>query len=117
MKYRVGETLFRCSIDDETGRPSRDTYRVRSIRGGKVHAVQINEWTWVKLEWGRNQAHGWADSINEVYRVSCLVGERFDYLHRTKGAALRQARKWHQASIERANRRADRPAAQGEGEG
>jgi hypothetical protein len=104
MKYRIGETLFRCVIDDETGRPSYDTYRVRSIRGDKVHAVQVNEWTWIKLAWGKDQTYGWADRIDPLYRQSCREGERFDCLHRTKGAALRQARKWHEAMIERWNR-------------
>lgn len=104
MKYRVGETLVRCMIDCDTARPSYDTYRVRSIRGGKVHAVHVNEWTWVKLAWGKDQSHGWATTIDPLYRTSCREGERFDCLHRTKGAALRQARKWHAATIERRNR-------------
>lgn len=101
MKYRSGETLVRCVIDDETGRPSYDNYRVRSILCGKVYAVQVNEWTWVKLAWGRDKAHGWARVIDPLYRQSCREGERFDCLHRTRGAALRQARKWHKAMIER----------------
>jgi len=104
VKYRKRETLVRCIIDDETGRPSYDTYRVRTIRGGKVHAVQINEWTWIKLKWGKDQARGWAQTIDPVYRDACREGERFDCLHRTKGAALRQAKKWQQARIERRNR-------------
>jgi hypothetical protein len=103
VKYREGETLVRCIIDEETGRPSYDTYRVRTIRG-KVHAIQVNEWTWIKLKWGKDQSRGWATTIDSVYRVSCREGERFDYLHRTKGAALRQAKKWQQARIERRNR-------------
>ena len=104
MKYRVGETLFRCVIDDETGRPAYDAYRVRSVRGGKVHAIQVNEWTWIKLAWGRDQARGWAKRIEPLYRQSCREGERFDNLHRTKGAALRQARKCHGEMIERHKR-------------
>ena len=104
MKYRVGEMLVRCIIDDETGRPVYDTYRVRSIRGGKVHAIQVNEWTWIKLKWGKDQSRGWATTIDSVYRVSCREGERFDCLHRSKDAALRQAKKWQQDRIERRNR-------------
>lgn len=104
MKYKEGELLVRCVIDDETGRPVYDTYRVRTIRGGKVHAIQINEWTWIKLAWGKDQTRGWAKQIDRLYRESCREGERFDTLHRTKGAALRQARKWHKARIERRNR-------------
>ena len=104
MRYKKGEMLVRCIIDDETGRPSYDTYRVRTIRGGKVHAIQVNEWTWIKLKWGKDQSRGWATTIDSVYRVSCREGERFDCLHRTKGAALRQAKKWQQDRIERRNR-------------
>ena len=104
MKYRVGETLFRCVIDDETGGPAYDAYRVRSVRGGKVHAIQVNEWTWIKLAWGRDQTRGWAKRIEPLYRQSCREGERSDNLHRTKGAALRQARQWNEARIERMNR-------------
>ena len=104
MKYRIGETLFRCVIDDETGRSTYDAYRVRSVRGGKVHAIQVNEWTWIKLAWGRDQARGWAKRVDPLYRRSCREGERFDTLHRTKGAALRQAHKWDKARIERMNR-------------
>jgi len=104
MKYREDETLVRCIIDDDTGRPSYDAYRVRSIRGGKVHAIQVNEWTWIKLAWGKNQTRRWAKTIDQLYRKTCREGERFDCLHRTKGAALRQAKLWQQARIERRNR-------------
>jgi hypothetical protein len=91
-------------IDDETGRPVYDTYRVRTIRGGKVYAVQVNKWTWIKLAWGKDQSRGWAKKIDPLYRQSCREGEQFDCLHRTKGLALRQAKKWQQARIERHNR-------------
>ena len=101
VKYKIGETLHRCVIDGDTGRPSRDIYRVRSIRGGKVHAVMINDLTWVKLKWGKDQTRGWALVIDPVYRMSCREGERFSCLHRTEGAALRQAKQWHQQMIER----------------
>lgn len=113
MKYREGETLVRCIIDDETGRPSYDTYRVSTIRGGKVYAIHINEFTWIKLKWGKDQSRGWAKTIDPVYRESCREGERFACLHRTKGAALRQAKKWQQARIERWNRYSSNSEAHG----
>jgi hypothetical protein len=101
MKYRIGEPLFRCVIDADTGRSSFDTYRVRSIRGCKVYAVQVNKWTWVRQACGKEQTREWAAVIDPVWRTSCREGERFDCLHRTKGAALRQARKWHAAMLAR----------------
>ncbi len=101
MKYRLGQKLVRCLIDGDTLRPSYDVYMVRSIRGGKVYAVLVNEFTWVKLAWGRDQSRGWARVIDPVFRLSCREGCRFDYLHTTKCAALRQARKWHALTIER----------------
>ena len=104
VNYKPGETLYRCIIDEDTLWPHIDVYRVRSVRAGKVHAIQINPWTWIKLKWGTDQARGWAKTIDPVYRDSCRYGERFDYLHRTRGAALRQARKWHLARIARRER-------------
>lgn len=104
MKYKTGETLHRCVIDGDTGRPSRDIYRVRSIRGGKVHAVMVNALTWVRLERGKDQTRGWALVIDPVYRMSCREGDRFSCLHRTEGAALRQAKQWHKNMIERCAR-------------
>ena len=113
MRYKKGEMLVRCIIDDETGRPVYDTYRVRSIRGGKVCAIQVNKFTWVKLAWGKDQTRGWAKTIDSLYRHTCREGERFDCLHRSKDAALRQARKWEKARIERRNRYASNAQAEG----
>jgi len=99
MKYKIGEELHRCIISDETGRPEYDLFRVRSFRGGKVTVILVNQFTWVKLEWGKNQARGWAKRIDCLFYQQCRLGEKFGYLHRTKAAALKQAREWHEAMM------------------
>jgi hypothetical protein len=92
-------------IDSDTGRPLYDVFKVRSIRAGKVFAVQLTEFTWVKLNWGKDQTKGWANGIPSIYRTECREGEKFDCLHRSKTAALRQARQWHKAMLDRIAKR------------
>ena len=104
MKYRIGEKLHECTIDDETGRPSYTEWRIRSQRGGRWHAVQINQWTWIKLHWGRDQTYGWAPSIYPLWRRSWPVGETAPGLFRTRPQALAHERRREAAAIERRSR-------------
>ncbi|GEM_PF-5871865 len=106
MKYKIGETLWLCTLDDETGRPSSyDQFVVRTKRGGKFFAVLKEKGlTWVKKS-KRHGDWGWDDSIPDYCRYSCKVGEKFEGLERTKPHALRTAKRLRAAREKRMQKR------------
>ena len=93
MKYRISEILYSCEIDDETGRASYCEWGIRSICGGKVHAILRDEFTRVKLRRGKDQMRGWAKYIPACCRETRAIGVAFNFLFRTKEQALKYARK------------------------
>ena len=93
MKYKLGETLHSCYIDDETGRASYSQYVVRTKRAGRFHAILKDQCTWVRSRKGKDKTMKWADSIPSWCRESCEVGEKFTSLFRTKRQALAYAKK------------------------
>ncbi len=115
MKYRIGEMLHACWINDETGRPSYSQYVVRTKRGGRFHAILKDEYTWVRLKRGKDKTMCWAKSIPAYCRESCEVGEKFRGLFRTKKQALAYAKKSRQRFLRRDEARAAQPP-QPEGE-
>ena len=96
--YKVGQELYWCYFDEETGKCELDTHKVRTIRGGMVYVIEfVKGVTWVK----RSRKHfdwGWADNIPRVRRSRCRQGDKFAILHTTKRQAyqdeLMSVRKW-----------------------
>lgn len=97
-KYKVGQELYWVFFDDEDGKCELVIYKVRTIRGGVVYAVEfIKGTTWVK----KSRKHfdwGWADNIPGRCRSRCGQGDKFTLLHTTKRQAYHEemmsVRKW-----------------------
>ena len=103
MKYQINEVLHSCFLDDETNRTHHQAWAVRSRRNGKYHAVALNEFTWVKAQWGTDQTRRWAEYIPPEFRRSCNIGEQFYGLFRTKKQAAVHARKCADERARRTN--------------
>lgn len=81
MKYKIGEILYSCYLEDGK-RPSYSKWKIRTKRSGKFYAIMINDYTWVKHQWG--QPRDFAKAIPDYCRDSCKVGDKFRDLFRTK---------------------------------
>ncbi|WP_298983388.1 hypothetical protein [uncultured Roseibium sp.] len=98
MSVRVGDQYWHAYYNEDADKIEWCDYRVRTIRGGYVYAIQkVDNITWGK----RSKKHGdfgWLKSIPSYCRERWRVGEKSDYLSKTKSAALRNAlsflRKW-----------------------
>ncbi len=95
--YNVGQELYRVSWNDEDGKCEQDTYIIRSIRKGRVHATRKTEFTWVKVS-TKHGDYGWAKYIShwdkEAFRPEGLAGLGWKpNVHLTKLAAWKAAKK------------------------
>jgi hypothetical protein len=63
----VGRQLFDVDVDYLSGECEMQIWEIRTIRVGKITAIQRNEWTWVKLS-SKNGDWGWARSIDSFWR-------------------------------------------------
>ena len=68
MALKIGQPFFQVHIDPMDGTCVMAEYRVRTIRGGKVTAIQYMPGiTWVKLS-TKSGDYGWDKSIAPVFR-------------------------------------------------
>jgi hypothetical protein len=91
MKYKEGQTLYSVCIEDD-GKCSMDIYKVRTIRGGIVHAILFDTFTWGKKS-KKHGDFGWLDPIPNWCRERCKEGEKFRHLYTTKLSAWKDAEK------------------------
>ena len=90
---KIGQSYFRISADDD-GKTDWGEYVVRTIRGGRVHAIWKTSFTWVKKS-SKHFDWGWADYIPDWCRESWRVGDKPQYVHSTKLQAINAAIKDH----------------------
>ncbi len=88
MRFKVGQALYRCSIDDD-GKVELTTWIIRSIRKGRAFATEKNEWTWKKLS-KKNGDWGWAKTIPSWLKQSFVGDPDNASLYTTKLAAIRK---------------------------
>ena len=93
MKYKVGQELYSCWADCDTGRINVSVYKIRTIRGGYVYAILLLKYvTWVKKS-KKHYDWGWDDSIPGWLRRKVKVGEKFTDIFTTKRQAYLDCKK------------------------
>jgi len=60
--YKVGQIFYWISIDPDNGQCSFEEHHVRTIRGGEVHAILKDSFTWGKRS-SKNGDFGWLKNI------------------------------------------------------
>ena len=86
MKYKEGQTLYEYISSDTKGTVEIQEWRVRSIRKGRVTAIAVTSFTWVKLS--KKHGHfGWAKSIPQWCRETFSPADTSLRLQTTKRAA------------------------------
>jgi hypothetical protein len=81
----LNQDLYTLTIEDN-GTCHIETYRIKTIRGGKVYACLVDSFTWGKKS-TKHGDFGWLEPIDPLFRKSCNVGDKFYNLHTTKRAA------------------------------
>ena len=87
MNYRIGQELYE-TYADEDGKCEIKKWKVRTIRGGCVYAVQKSGCTWGKLS-SKNGDFGWFKDIPDFLRRKADVGEKIWGLYTTRLQAWR----------------------------
>jgi hypothetical protein len=90
---KVGQILYACYSDGDTGKVSFEEYIVRTIRKGKVYAIMKAPFTWGK----RSTKHGdvgWLDPVPAWCRQR-VDGNMCGFLFTTKLQAIRDEIKGH----------------------
>lgn len=87
MRWKVGQSLWMVMIDDDS-KITMEEYVIRTIRGGKVHAIWKLQCTWGKRS-TKSGDFGWLSPIPAWTRNSWKIdGEPWN-LHTTKLQAIR----------------------------
>lgn len=71
MTFKIGQELYRAWADDE-GKCQCDVWVVRTIKAGKITAIERNEWTWVRNPDKFGGPRVWAKSIGKHERRSWM---------------------------------------------
>ena len=85
---KVGDIFYSFHVDDETLKSEFSEYTVRTIRGGKIYAIEKNCCTWGR----RSKKHGdfgWLESFNPMWRHSWRIDGKLPWgIFRTKLMAV-----------------------------
>jgi len=68
-KIKPGREFFEVSVDWDTGKCELDTWRVSTVRGGKITAILVAPWTWGKRS-TKHGDYGWLPNIGQEFRFS-----------------------------------------------
>lgn len=90
---KVGQILYACYSDSDTGKVSFEEYVVRTIRKGKVYAIMKAPFTWGKKS-SKHGDFGWLDPVPAWCRQR-VDGDMCSWLFTTKLQAIRAEIKDH----------------------
>jgi hypothetical protein len=90
---KIGQILYACYSDSDTGKVSFEEYHVRTIRKGKVYAILKASFTWGKRS-TKNGDFGWLDPVPAWCRQR-VDGNMCSWIFTTKLQAIRDEIKGH----------------------
>jgi hypothetical protein len=88
IDWKIGRDLYSLVIDAESGKCEIWTYRIRTMRRGRVYAILLASFTWGKVS-TKSGDYGWLPNIPAWARRAWSADANPRDLFTTKLAALR----------------------------
>lgn len=96
---KKGAIFHSLYVDNDTLQHSWSTYVVRTIRGGKITAIEKNSCTWGKRS-KKQGDYGWLENIDDMFRETWKVGDELPHaFSTTRLGEIRKAVKSHERYV------------------